>query len=120
MLLTNAQLGRLGEDIAAAHLARRGYTLIDRNWRVRTAEIDIVARSGGTVVFCEVKTRRSTSHGLPAEAVTSDKLERMRRAALTWLGAHRVPHTGMRLDVIAILFDAAGGHRLTHLEGVGQ
>lgn len=120
MPLTNLQLGRLGEDIAAAFLEQSGYPVIDRNWRVPTSEIDIVARDGSTLVFCEVKSRRGTSKGLPAEAVTQDKLERMRRAALTWVSAHRIRHTGLRLDVIAVLFDHRGGHTITHLKGVGQ
>ena len=87
MLLTNAQLGRLGEDIADAHLARRGYTLIDRNWRVRTAEIDIVARHDGVTVFVEVKTRDGDRCGAAAARgrVLRQGLPRRRRgAAYQW------------------------------------
>jgi putative endonuclease len=113
------ELGRHGEDIAAAHLESCGYRLLARNWRDRAGEIDIVAQRDGSLVFVEVKTRRGVGRGFPAEAVTAAKLERMRRSALAWLAGNRVRHSGLRLDVIAILVDGSA-HELTHLQGVGQ
>lgn len=117
--MDSQELGRIGEDIAASYLSDIGYQLLDRNWRVRAGEIDIVAQRGGTLVFVEVKTRRGVSRGLPAEAVTAVKLDRMRRAALSWLAANHVRHSGVRLDVVAVLFDGSR-HSVTHLTGVGQ
>ena len=117
--MDSKQIGRLGEDIAAAHLERLGYRVLDRNWRDRAGEIDIVAMQGGVVVFVEVKTRRGVARGLPAEAVNADKLERMRRCALAWLSEHRIRNSGVRLDVIAILVEE-DHHTVTHLQAVGQ
>ena len=80
-------LGTSGEDAVARWYEREGYEILDRNWRVREGEIDLVVRRGTTVVFCEVKTRRGTGFGFPAEAVTVAKQRRLRGLALT--GARR-------------------------------
>ena len=73
-------LGRYGEDVAARHLAEAGLVVLERNWRCREGEIDIVARDGDVLVVCEVKTRRDTAYGSPLEAVTPRKAARLRRA----------------------------------------
>ena len=116
-------LGRFGEDLAAQHLQRSGFTLLDRNWRCRDGEIDIVAidnTARGTVVFVEVKTRSSEAFGAPAEAVTPVKVRRMRRVASRWLAERpddeRWPE--VRFDVVAIVRRAPGGPHLRHLRGV--
>lgn len=72
------ELGRYGEDVAVRHLHDQGLVILERNWRCRAGEIDIVARHGDVLVFCEVKTRRSDRFGSPVEAVTPRKLARMR------------------------------------------
>ncbi len=77
--------------------------VVDRNWRCRLGEIDLVARSASVVVFCEVKTRSGTSHGSPAEAVTPAKQRRIRQLAVQWLGAHPAVHGEIRFDVAAVL-----------------
>ena len=74
-------LGASGEDLACAHLVRRGMVVLDRNWRCPHGEIDVVARDGDVLVVCEVKTRRSLTHGDPVEAVTAAKVARLRRLA---------------------------------------
>ncbi len=79
------QLGAAGEALAAGWYTDRGYEVIDRNWRVREGEIDLVARKGRLLVFCEVKTRTSDRFGSPAEAVTFAKQRRIRRAAAVYL-----------------------------------
>lgn len=80
----------------------RGYAVVDRNWRVREGEIDLVLRRGRTVVFCEVKTRRGGAFGSPFEAVTVAKQQRLRTLALRWL-AERDGRAGeMRFDVAAV------------------
>jgi putative endonuclease len=88
--------------MAARWYRRRGYTIIERNWRCRNGEIDLIARRGDTVVFCEVKTRSSRRFGHPAEAVTEAKQRRIRGLALIWLrqGDHRF--TNMRFDVATV------------------
>lgn len=104
--LSPKQLGKLGEQFAADWLTQRGHQILDRNWQTRYGEIDLVALSPeGTVLFVEVKTRRSVLHGIPQESVTAHKRLHLRRAGVQWLmdPEHRIPHTGVRFDVLAIL-----------------
>ncbi|HYX97629.1 MAG TPA: YraN family protein, partial [Geodermatophilus sp.] len=75
---TTSDLGARGERIAAAHLTDSGLRVLDRNWRCREGELDIVARDGDTLVFCEVKTRRAVGFGHPVEAVGHAKQRRLR------------------------------------------
>lgn len=114
-------VGVYGERVAARLLTEIGLEVIDRNWRCARGEIDIVARDGATdeIVFVEVKTRRSTAYGLPAEAVTPAKLARLRRLAGEWLAAHQVTAAGIRLDVVAILVPGTGAAQVEHLRAVG-
>jgi putative endonuclease len=82
---------------------------VDRNWRCRDGELDLVLRLGRTVVFCEVKSRSGTAFGVPAEAVSSTKQARIRRLAARWLREHRDGLGGrpavIRFDVAALLRD---------------
>lgn len=111
-------LGRAGEDRAAAHLTAQGYTILDRNWRCPQGEIDIVAERGGTLVVAEVKTRRSELFGHPAEAVDARKAERLWRLAMAWIVVHPRAARGrmLRIDVIAIVGDDPRVAPLEHLE----
>lgn len=112
-------LGAWGEQIAVEHLTAHGLTVLDRNWRCREGELDVVATDGATVVVVEVKTRTGTGFGRPEEAVTPRKLARVRRVAQRWLAEHRVRWVEVRFDVVAVLVDRrTGGHELTHLLGV--
>jgi putative endonuclease len=120
MRLSNQQLGRIGEDIATSYLRSIGFVILDRNYRAHRVELDIVARDKSTLVFCEVKTRRTLNQGSPIEAITPIKLEHIRSAALAWLGAHRIRVNGMRFDAIGILYAADGTHTVSHIRGVDQ
>lgn len=111
-------LGDMGEQVACDHLTAQGFELLDRNWRCERGELDIVARRGDLLVFCEVKTRRSQRYGDPAEAVTAAKLGRLRRLAAHWMGQHQVHAPSLRIDVIAVSVRAGRPPALTHLEGV--
>jgi putative endonuclease len=111
-------LGREGEDIAAAYLERIGMEVLDRNYRCRIGEIDIVARDGSCLVVCEVKTRRSTAYGSPVEAVGPRELTRMRHLALHWLDDHCVHAPSIRFDVVGIVRPVDAEPRLVHLKGV--
>jgi putative endonuclease len=111
-------VGDYGERVACAHLESRGYQVLDRNWRCRLGELDVVARDGDTLVFCEVKTRRSVRFGEPAEAVTRLKLARLRRLAAAWMQEHDERSARIRIDVLAVVLPGAGAARVDHLEGV--
>jgi putative endonuclease len=105
----NQIVGRLGERLALEHYERLGFRLIDRNWRTRAGEIDLVVCDGPTTVFAEVKTRRSG--GLdPLLSLTTVKRRRMRALAAAWLADHPArPHTAaLRIDAVAVLVDRRG------------
>ncbi len=108
-------LGRSGEDVAAAAYERDGYRIVARNFRCRQGEIDVIARRGRTLVFCEVKTRRTDFFGDPSEAVTPVKQARLRRLAAVWLSQHPAPRMDLRFDVVSIIEDRRGT-RVTRLE----
>ncbi|NEG70174.1 YraN family protein [Bifidobacterium sp. BRDM6] len=117
--LSTRQLGAMGESLAAMQLAGDGYEMLDRNWRCRYGELDLVALSADQLlVFVEVKTRRSVRSGLPAEAVTVTKQKHLRMAASEWLltRKHKPYNTGVRFDVISIV---VGDRRveITHVPG---
>jgi putative endonuclease len=95
-------LGARGEDAVARWYEQRGYSVADRNWRVREGELDLVLQRGRTVVFCEVKTRRGDAFGTPFEAVTITKQRRLRTLAVRWLSEHRVRAGELRFDVAAV------------------
>lgn len=114
-----ADLGNWGENLAARYLEASGLTVLDRQWRCRQGEIDIVARDGETLVVCEVKTRTSEAFGTPLAAVTPAKVRRLRRLAGAWLEAHDVRTGDVRLDVIGILAERGARPLVEHLRGVG-
>jgi putative endonuclease len=109
------ELGRAGEELAVAELERSGLIVLDRNWRCREGELDIVATDGhGTAVFCEVKTRRGVGYGTPLESVTPGKRRRLRRLAQLWLAGHRTPWVSTRFDVVGVLWPLGGDPVLDH------
>jgi putative endonuclease len=109
-------LGRRGEDLAAAYLTEQGLVVLDRNWRCRLGELDIVATDSTRLVVCEVKTRSGTRYGLPAEAVDARKARRIRLLAGAWLAAHRVPWVEVRYDVLAVLVEPGAPARVHHYQ----
>jgi len=111
------ELGSRGEHIAAAYLTDAGLRVLDRNWRCREGELDIVARDGDTLVFCEVKTRRGTGFGVPVEAVTRVKQRRLRTLAQRWLAAHDEHAPELRFDVVGVLVLPGVPAAVTHLQG---
>ncbi|MBM6699872.1 YraN family protein [Bifidobacterium pullorum subsp. saeculare] len=113
------RFGELGEEYAAAWLEHRGHRILSRNWRTRFGELDVVSMSpDGMVVFAEVKTRHGTAQGTPQEAVTKGKQRRLRHAGVEWLldPSNRMPHRGVRFDVIAILV-RGGKPAVRHIAG---
>ena len=116
-------LGTYGERMAARYLTDRGFDVLEQNWRCDLGEIDIVARDGGCLVVCEVKTRRSTTFGQPIEAVDHRKLARLRRLAAAWLAERRAVGSpvagvaGVRVDVVGVLRPRRGPCRIEHVVG---
>ncbi len=94
--------GTAGEDLACQHLRRQGFVILERNYRCRTGEIDVVARDEDTLVFVEVKERGDASHGGAVEAVTGPKRRRVIRAAQHWAAVHHESESRVRFDVVAI------------------
>lgn len=109
------ELGRRGEALAADYLNANGYRVIDRNWRCREGEIDVIAEQGDETVFVEVKTRSSTEYGHPFEAITTGKLRRMRRLAMAWC-AQAGGWRRIRLDAIAVIARPGARPCIEHLE----
>ena len=97
-----ARTGAEGEEAAASYLSRLGWNILDRNWRSRQLELDIVAEEKGTLVFVEVKTRAEGGLQSPFEALTSTKKERLCRAAEAWLEAHDAWGRPCRFDLVCV------------------
>ena len=101
-------LGISGEDLACAELRRRGYAILERRYRTRFGEIDIIARDGGTIVFVEVKTRLTGEFGGAAAAVTGWKQRRIADMAVDYLARRHLHECPCRFDVVAIDLEPAG------------
>jgi putative endonuclease len=101
--LVRRRLGAAGEEAAARWYSERGYEVLARNWRCREGEIDLILRRGGTLVFCEVKARTTDAFGVPAEAVTRTKQQRVRSLAARWLADSPTAAAEVRFDVASVL-----------------
>ncbi len=114
----NDALGRYGEQVAARHLESLGMTILERRWTCRWGELDLVARDGDTIVFCEVKTRTSSRHGTGFESVSARKAARLRRAASAWLQAQEVEPAAVRIEVVSVRIPRRGGPVVERMGGV--
>lgn len=101
-------LGDAGEELVARWYRDHGAVVLDRNWRTRGGELDVVVADGSCVAFCEVKTRRGARFGSPFDAVTPVKQQRLRRLALAWLRECDVRATALRFDVAAVTWPVDG------------
>lgn len=110
-------VGAYGERVAVRWLEDEGYVVLDRNWRCRAGELDVVAIRNGVVVFVEVKCRRTDAFGVPAAGVTPLKAERVRAAAAAWLAAHGFGDADVRFDVVSVLRPPAGAAVVEHVPG---
>ncbi|MGU3294276.1 YraN family protein [Williamsia sp. M5A3_1d] len=116
-------IGRRGEDAAVEHLTAVGWSVLDRNWRCRYGEIDVIAvdpteAGGESLVIVEVKTRTGSMFGDPAQAVTAEKYRRLRRLAGLWLAESERHWPTIRFDVVAVQIDVTGVCTVSHLRGV--
>ncbi len=100
--MTTIQTGKYGEDLACEYLKKLGYKIIDRNYRIRGGEIDIVAKEGMYLVFVEVKARWSHEYGLPAESITPWKVRALLKTALFYVVKNKWGSKPYRLDVVLL------------------
>lgn len=115
----NRQIGAFGEATIARYLESRGYDIIERNWRIKEGEIDIIACStDGLLHFVEVKTRSSLAFGDPLEAIDRNKARRLQRLALAWLATHHQLGADFSIDVAAVLLAADGSHTIDFRENI--
>jgi putative endonuclease len=123
-MLTTRELGQLGEELAASFLINKGWSILDRNWRSRLGELDLIALDGVNLVVIEVKTRRSTRYGIPIEAITDTKARRLRLLAGLWLQQHHRDSTSrlhierVRIDAIGVIVDGDGLCSIDHRMGI--
>lgn len=109
------EVGRRGESAARRHLEEAGYRILAARFRNRLGEIDLVARDGETIVFVEVKTRRSRSRGRPEEGVTEAKQRRLARVADSFLSSRRLQGRDCRFDVVAVEEAGDGSLEIRHI-----
>lgn len=101
-------IGEKGEEAAREYLRRKGYKLVEANYRTRRAEIDIVARDGDELVFVEVRTKKNDHFGTPEETINREKLYRLENNALGYV--HRMKYTGAyRVDALCIVLEPSDG-----------
>lgn len=115
----NRTLGAFGEKVVTEFLITRGYMIVDRNWRIKEGEIDIIARlPDETVAFVEVKTRTSRAFGHPLESITREKAQRMQRLALAWLATNQCLGGNYQIDCAAVLVSVDGAFSIEYREKV--
>ncbi len=114
------RFGRAGEDAAARYLISRGYRIRARRYRVRAGEIDLIAEDAGTLVFGEVKSRRTILCGAPAEAVDGRKRMHLVRAARFYLSREIGRDRLCRFDVVEVLVDSGGSFRISLIRDAFQ
>ena len=96
------EVARVGERLAAQYLKERGYQILEHNYRLRTGEIDLIAKDGDRIVFVEVKTRRTLKFGVPQAAVTLTKQKQISKVALSYLQSNELLDGPCRFDVVAV------------------
>ena len=101
-MLSKTLQGKAGESLACRYLEQQGLTLVERNFRCRRGELDLIMRDGDQLVFVEVRSHRNRGYGTPAETITKTKQSRLVRAALYYLQRRRWCSVSCRFDVIAI------------------
>lgn len=115
----NKSIGVFGENAVADFMRAQGTIIVDRNWRVKEGEIDIVAQlEDGTFAFVEVKTRTSVAFGHPLESINSEKAHRLQRLALAWLATHQSLGHEYRIDCAAVIIVAGGKFNIEYRKNV--
>ncbi len=113
-MMKRRETGILGENLACEFLAHNGYRIIEKNFRCPGGEVDIVTQQEDTLVFVEVRTKRSRRFGGPEESITPVKMEKLRTVAAYYWQSHRDLPDSWRIDVVAIQMDSRG--RVSRIE----
>ena len=115
----NQILGARGEELVAVYLEGRGYQILERNWRIKDGEIDVIAISDTNIlVFIEVKTRTSNAFGHPLEAITKEKAHRLQKLALAWLVLNHRWLSEYRIDCAAVTIPSDLNYEIDYREAV--
>lgn len=115
----NKSVGAFGENAVVDFIRKQGASIVDRNWRIKEGEIDIVAQlSDGSFAFIEVKTRTSITFGHPLESINSAKAHRLQRLALAWLATHQSLGHEYRIDCAAVIISAKGKFTIEYRKSV--
>ena len=113
------RIGQIGEELVADYVREMGMEILDRNWRIKEGEIDLIAREAtGNFVFIEVKARSSLHFGHPLEAINSSKALRLQRLALAWLVMHGAWGSAYRIDCCAVYKNSQGEWEYDYRIGV--
>jgi putative endonuclease len=116
MSRTSSEIGRDGEDLAAAYLESKGWIILDRNYSFMRSEVDIVAYDQKVIVFVEVKFRKNADFGFPEERVDRTKISHLYKAADAWLYERKMEGSPTRFDVVSILQQGTDAPDITHFE----
>ena len=111
------ELGKWGEDLAADYLQRKGYTIIERDWKSGKRDLDIIAQDGNVIVFVEVKTRRNRLYGEPEESVDYHKLQNLQQAISHYLKFKHIRQE-IRFDIISIVGTVGTDPDIQHIQDV--
>jgi len=117
--MSGISTGKEGENLAVNFLRNIGYKILEKNYRFGHGEIDIIAEDSRTLVFVEVKYRKSLKYGHPEDAVTKRKISQIKKIAEAYLSENQIYGRECRLDVIAILKSYSGKHEITHYKNIG-
>jgi putative endonuclease len=115
LTVSKKELGDRSEDLAAQYLRQKGYTILDRNWRCRSGELDLIAEKDGLLVFCEVKSSRFPGEVHPEIRVDRRKQMKIVRSANQYLAQEQSAYSAIRFDVV-VLKQSAGRDLIEHLE----
>lgn len=110
-------LGEEGEGFAVHYLKKQGYFVVERNFRCRFGEIDIIARKMGKLIFCEVKTRKNLNYGYPCQSVTKEKIRHISKTLYYYLMIKNLWHKDFQIDVIEIFLQGEKGY-VNHIENI--
>lgn len=117
----NKDIGKLGEDIAETHLKNLGYVILDKNFRCKCGEIDLIAVNSGYICFVEVKTRYGTKFGTPAESVNYFKQKKISKTAEVYISFKKIADSNFRFDVIEVMLNNNNNEFLVnHIEDAFQ